>query len=162
MKILHLKHLAEDYVGPFLFKEKAKKDWFRYVRTEDVLNIRRMIRRGINLELKDERGLTAMYYALGQHGLDVFILLLKKGAKLDLSTKKKLVEFAENISSKSIMLREKAINVIPSENAQDFLRKYFENKQKIMHRSTQSFKKWVDSIGFQAKRIYIKATRRRR
>jgi len=162
MNTLNLKHLAGDYVGPFLFKEKAKRDWFRYVRTEDVLNIRRMIRKGINLELKDQRGQTAMHYSLGQHSLDVFILLLKKGAKLDLSTKKKVIEFAENLSAKSIMLREKAINIIPDHNIQKFLRDYFEKKQKIMKSSARALKKWVDSISFQAKKIYIKVTRRRR
>ncbi len=130
MNYLDLKIYSEQPIGPFWFKKRAFKKWFRLVKSEEVTKARRMLKEGINVNLKDRQGKTAFDYALKNNDLMMMILLIKFGVSIELSTEEKIIDFFKKISDLNYLSREKLIKMMPNESAQNYLKDYhFSSRQ---------------------------------
>jgi len=110
MRYIDHKIYSEQPIGPFWFKKRAFNKWFRLVKTEELTKARKMLKKGLNVNLKDQHSKTAFDYALKNHDLMMMILLVKFGASIELSTEEKIIELAHEVSEldfkkKEILIR---------------------------------------------------------
>jgi hypothetical protein len=107
---------SEQPIGPFWFKKRAFKRWFFLVKTEELTKVRRMLKKGINVNLKDEQGRTAFDYALKNHDLMMMILLLRFGAMIRLSREEKMMELIHEVSDLRFEKREVLLKNLEEKN----------------------------------------------
>jgi hypothetical protein len=116
MKYFDPKLYSEQQIGPFWFKKLAFKEWFRLVKAEELTKVRRMIKKGVNVNLKDQEGKTAFDHALKNHDLMTMILLIKRGAFIQFSTEDAQLEFSHEVSELDFKKKEILIRALEEMN----------------------------------------------